>query len=260
MDLDKLENADDKIKMSDVSESSNTEFYEHESTSIDIYDNSVPHTEMIDIYRSKETMEIENFKFPEKYYDLKNNDNSLLSTEDRIYLKRMDHTPINQVTWDGERGNSKCKILSDDYNNIYGDRTKYEDAAFWLKRFGVDGIEYQDGIPDFSPASVDQTKLDSFTSDRNKNFREARDNISKELIIQDNNDNYFCTDDTGELYEKNKTFRSIVEKQRWYYHEIYNDFVKHEDERNTVQFIPRSVHEVFTHAGAISALNECQKN
>jgi hypothetical protein len=59
---------------------------------------------------------------------------------------RIKQTPISGGKWDGERGNSKWKPGNESIIRELGD-------------YGIDGINYQDGFPDFTPIQVFECKL-----------------------------------------------------------------------------------------------------
>lgn len=56
------------------------------------------------------------------------------------YDERINQTPVNNGSWTGDRGESKFISELDGVNDV-------------LKKYDINGIEYKDGIPDFSPVS-----------------------------------------------------------------------------------------------------------
>jgi hypothetical protein len=66
--------------------------------------------------------------------------------------------------WTGDLGESKFISELDEVNDV-------------LKKYDIDGIEYKDGIPDFSPVSegevIHPDMSPDMSIDRNKNFRAA---------------------------------------------------------------------------------------
>ena len=80
------------------------------------------------------------------------------------YEERIQQTPSQESgRWNGKRGESKCLPQSDESQKI-------------LKEKGIDGINYRDGVPDFSPVSESTIKISQMNSERNsKNVRSGRD-------------------------------------------------------------------------------------
>jgi hypothetical protein len=72
--------------------------------------------------------------------------------------ERLDQTPVNNGEWSGERGESKWTSTLTDVQEQY-------------KQYGVDGIEYKDGLPDFSPIS----QFDHYLPDKPINLVTATD-------------------------------------------------------------------------------------
>lgn len=133
------------------------------------------------------------------------------------YEERLNQTPINNGAWDGERGESK--FCSDN-----------PEANSYLKKAKVDGIEYENAIPDFSEVSKGDVEISEMSESRPKNFRQA----DEKLAIQ-----------------KECTPREVAEWREtngYTWHEC-NDMV-------TCQKIPSSVNSAFGHLGGVS---ECKK-
>ena len=78
----------------------------------------------------------------------------------------MKHTPRDGVRghWTGERGNSR---FIPDENSERGKEVKDT-----LEKYGLDGIEYKDGVPDFSECSEETVEI-SMTEKRENNFGKA---------------------------------------------------------------------------------------
>ena len=72
------------------------------------------------------------------------------------YKERIDRTPRNdgeRGNWQGARGESVFIPNSDEINEI-------------LDEYNVDGIEYKNGIPDFTPCSEATVEIDNMTDNR----------------------------------------------------------------------------------------------
>ena len=82
------------------------------------------------------------------------------ATYPSTYDERINQTPVNNGLWTGDLGESKFISELDEVNDV-------------LKKYDIDGIEYKDGIPDFSPVSEGEVIHPDMSIDRNKNFRAA---------------------------------------------------------------------------------------
>lgn len=72
------------------------------------------------------------------------------------YKERVDRTPRDdgeRGEWQGERGESVFVPNDPEIKQI-------------LEEYGVEGIEYQDGIPDFSPCAESTVEIDNMTDNR----------------------------------------------------------------------------------------------
>lgn len=136
------------------------------------------------------------------------------------YGERIQQTPISGGFWEGDRGESKFFSFNDKVNEI-------------LKEFGIDGIEYKNGIPDFSPVSKGTVEIDFMSSDRYSNlgnFRQADIALAKLRGC------------------------SPEEIQKW---REENGYTWHErNDMKTMDLIPREINSTFGHLGGVS---ECSK-
>ena len=82
------------------------------------------------------------------------------ATYPSTYDEKINQTPVNNGSWTGDCGESKFISELDEVNDV-------------LKKYDIDGIEYKDGIPDFSPVSEGEVIHPDMSIDRNKNFRAA---------------------------------------------------------------------------------------
>lgn len=84
----------------------------------------------------------------------------------------MKHTPRDGVRghWTGERGNSR---FIPNENSEHG-----KEVSDTLKKYGLEGIEYKDGVPDFSECSEETVEI-SMTENRSKNFSKANAEYEK---------------------------------------------------------------------------------
>ena len=92
------------------------------------------------------------------------------ATYPSTYDERINQTPVNNGSWTGDRGESKFISELDEVNDV-------------LKKYDIDGIEYKDGIPDFSPVSEGEIIHPDMSIDRNKNFRVADELLAEQLGV-----------------------------------------------------------------------------
>ena len=127
--------------------------------------------------------------------------------------------------WDGERGNSKWYP---DLDFIPGKANP--DQKTWgeiLEKYGIDGITFKDGEPDFSEISKGTVEISPFTDSRTDNF----DNADIELAKQKG-----CTPEEVAKWRKE------------------NGYTWHEcKDMKTMQKVPSEVHNNIPHSGGISA-------
>lgn len=149
------------------------------------------------------------------------------------YEERIRHTPTGKNTerghWEDERGESKY-IPSD------------EKIKEMLAKYGLDGIVYKDGTPDFSRYSEATVEIDNMSENRqgkDGNFEQA-DQKCAEQWSKESRDGK--TDWTG---------RDIANWRR------ENGYSWHEcNDRKTCQLIPTEINDYFGHFGGVG---ECKK-
>ncbi len=145
--------------------------------------------------------------------------------------KRVSGCPIegHNGHWDGLRGDSKW------IPDREATPTRYNpDGLTWgqiLDKYGIDGIDYKDGNPDFSSVSRGEVEIDDFTDDRTSNFAQA----DEALAIQ-----------KGCSPEDVKKWR---EENGYTWHECRDC--------KTMQKVPREIHNNMDHTGGVS---EYKKN
>ena len=113
--------------------------------------------------------------------------------------------------WQGEVGNSKF-ISNNSETNVE------------LAKYGLNGIEYKNGVPDFSKCSLLNCKIEHMTPDKETNLK----NFSKELV------------DKGEFSNKREVL-DFKHKNGLAFHEC--------SDTHTCQFVPTKIHQTFTHTG-----------
>ncbi|WP_056829208.1 T7SS effector LXG polymorphic toxin [Psychrobacillus sp. FJAT-21963] len=138
------------------------------------------------------------------------------------YEQRVKTTPVNKGEWSSERAESL--FISDKTGEI----KKYLDEA------GVDGVDYKNGMPDFSPFSKGEVKLDNMTNDRKSNFSTADEELAKKWSTPDQK---WTAEDIADWREDNK----------YTWHEL-NDL-------ETIQLVPSKINSVFKHLGGVGEYN-----
>ncbi|WP_160117578.1 T7SS effector LXG polymorphic toxin [Filibacter tadaridae] len=138
------------------------------------------------------------------------------------YEQRVKTTPVNKGEWNSERAESL--FISDKTGEV----KKYLDEA------GVDGVEYKNGMPDFSSFSKGEIKLENMTNDRKSNFSTADEELAKKWSTPDKK---MTAEDVADWREDNK----------YTWHEL-NDL-------ETIQLVPSKINSVFKHLGGVGEYN-----
>lgn len=166
----------------------------------------------------------------EKTSDIVNDIKEELDNHYTSRQERIDCAAKSNGTWTGEPGNSKF-IPTDKTDEGLAAREK-------LSEYGMDGIVYKDGIPDFSKVSSETVKID-MTSDRlGNNYPKAY------KAVQDkwNNEN-----------RNERSDWTIREVKDW---KQANGLSPHECiDTKTVMFVPTAVHSEAKHFGGVA---ECK--
>ena len=136
----------------------------------------------------------------------------------------------NKGSWAGFR---RIRMWRPDRDAI---PTRYNlDGLTWgqiLDKYGIEGIEYKDGDPDFSPVSKGEVEIDDFTDDRPSNFAQADEALAKQR---------------GCSPEEVKKWR---EENGYTWHECRDC--------KTMQKVPREVHNNMDHSGGVSEYKKSQ--
>lgn len=137
--------------------------------------------------------------------------------------------------WSGKKGDSTWipdKTTIPDPENGKGgnpDKLTWEEI---LKKYGIDGIVFEDGYPVFSPVLAEingkkaEVEIKNFTSNRSDNFDQADLELAK------------------------KTGKSPEEIKQW---RKENGYTWHEHQDcKTMQLVPKEIHNNTPHSGGIS--------
>lgn len=145
------------------------------------------------------------------------------------YEERLKQTPAqetNRGKWEGERGESKF-ITSD------------EKIKEILLKYGLDGIVYKDGIPDFAECSEATFEIDDMSDNRAKNFQQCDEKCAEKWNIE------------GRDGKTDWTPRDV---EKW---RKTNGYSWHErNDMKTCDLVPTEINDYFGHLGGVS---ECKK-
>ena len=97
-------------------------------------------------------------------------DNKENSEYQSTYDERIKQTPrkdSDRGEWEDERGESKFVPNDPEIKEL-------------LKKYGLDGIEYKDGIPDFSDVSESTVEIDNMTENRAENFKQCDEKCAEQ--------------------------------------------------------------------------------
>lgn len=150
------------------------------------------------------------------------------------YLERLGLTPAGKdAFFIGEKGESKC------VPNPESERGARAEEK--LKRYGLDGVEYRDAVPDFEPCSEAVVKIDNMGVERlglSGNFEQARLKLAEQW------------NESGRDGRTDWTSRDV---KTWC---EANNLTIHEcSDRKTCMFVDGDIHETFRHSGGVS---ECR--
>lgn len=145
--------------------------------------------------------------------------------------------PANNGKWSGEKGNSTWipdrEVIPDPENGKGGN----PDKLTWkeiLEKYSIDGIEFKDGEPDFSPVKEAEVKIGDFTTDRYRNFAQADQKLAEEKGVSP------------------REIREWREKDGLTWHEC--------KDCKTMQLVPTEVHNNVSHEGGISVKKQEQSD
>ena len=153
---------------------------------------------------------------------------------DKPIAKELDEVkgcPIegNGGHWEGERGNSKWFPNRDE---IPKNPLTNPDGLTWgqiLDKYGIDGIEFKNGEPDFSPVAKGTVEVDHFTDNRygkGGNFDQACERLAEQRG---------CTKEEVKAWMKE------------------NKYTWHErSDCKTMDKVPTEIHGNIRHSGGIS--------
>ncbi len=136
--------------------------------------------------------------------------------------------PVENGEWTSERGDSKwCP------DRGYIPQKTNPEGKSWgviLKEYGIDGIEYKNGEPDFSCISKGTVEIRGFCEDRADNF------------------------DKADIEQAKRCGCSPEEIKKW---RKENGYTWHEcKDMKTMQIVPSVIHNNMSHSGGISEVKK----
>lgn len=141
--------------------------------------------------------------------------------------------PRSDGTWTGEPGNSSWKPDAD-----YVPQKANPDGKTWkeiLDKYDIEGIDFNDGEPDFSEVSVADVQIDEIGEERDENFAKADEVLAEKWTAEQKDGHDWSASDVRD-YRKD-------EHLTW--HEC--------GDRTTLQLVPAEVHSNIPHSGGVSA-------
>lgn len=142
-----------------------------------------------------------------------------------LTLEAYKNCPIENGSWEGERGDSKWKPDPE-----YVPQKRNPEGKSWeeiMKEHKIDGVEYKNGEPDFKDVSKGKVEIESYTSDRDDNFDKADIEMAKKKG---------CDPEDVAKWRKE------------------NGYTWHErGDMRTMEKVPSIVHNNVSHRGGISA-------
>ncbi len=159
------------------------------------------------------------------------------------YKERCDRTPrdnSDKGAWEGARGESSF-IPSETTSEGKAVKEK-------LAEYGLKGIEYKNGEPDFSKCAETTVKIDHMTENRRDYYDNQK--LEKGNFTQAD---IKCAEAWNKQQKDGKTNWTQEDVSKW---RDENNFVWHERcDTKTMDLAPREIHEYFKHSGGCA---ECK--
>jgi len=144
------------------------------------------------------------------------------------YEERLKKTPCegDKGHWEGERGESKYIPTDPEIIDI-------------LKKYGLDGIEYKNGVPDFSKVSESTVEIDNMTDNRKSNFKQCDEKCAEKWNKE------------GRDGKTDWTDRDVANWRR------ENGYCWHErNDMKTCDLVPTKINSYFGHLGGVGEYNK----
>ena len=161
------------------------------------------------------------------------------------YASRISQTPAElnkKVKFEGNRGESLCKLKP----------PPDPDLKKILDEAGIEGINYRNGVPDFSRVSKAELEIEYMVGGKDKMGTKAREvnfvQADRKLAEQLNSSQELAKKlgiESGEITEKD--IRKFRKKNKFTWHEL-NDC-------KTMQLVPSKINNSFGHVGGVGEVN-----
>ncbi len=142
--------------------------------------------------------------------------------------------PSSNGSWEGEKGDSTWKPDPD-----HVPPKSNPEGETWEKiegKYGMDGVKFKDGEPDFSEIAEATVEIDDFTENRVENFAQADSKLAEKWNAE------------GRDGRTDWTARDVAAYRK------ENNLTWHErSDMKTMDLVPSEVHNNIPHAGGISA-------
>jgi hypothetical protein len=138
--------------------------------------------------------------------------------------ERIQQTPRegDRGHWEGERGESKYVP------------TDHPEIIDILKKDDLDGIDYKDGIPDFSEVSESTVEIDNMTDDRQKNFEQCDEK---------------CAEQWNKEERDGRTDWNARDVANWRRENVYSWHER--NDLKTCDLVPTKINAYFGHLGGV---------
>ena len=147
--------------------------------------------------------------------------------------------PKKNAKWDGEEGNSLCRMSGTPRNkNGYNNK----DNKSWNQIYrenNIDGIVFNNGEPDLSPVSKMETKMNFDTDISDKARQELLGPKPKRTQLHE------------EFYAKLAKERNCTVEEIKNFKEKHNLVVYECSDCETLMLVPREIHDNLTHSGGV---------
>lgn len=171
---------------------------------------------------------------PEKPDNSRNELQETNVTEASVEKKeRADYIPHENGYWEGEPGNSQWRPDPD----FIPKKSNFENNTWGqiLEKHKIEGIDFKEREPDFSPIAKETVEIDGFSDSRGSNFAKADENLAEKWNGEAKDGRTDWTSDDIVEYREN------------------NDLTWHErSDMKTMDFVSCVVHNNISHSGGIS--------
>lgn len=159
----------------------------------------------------------------------------------KINFEKSWFLPRNAGEWTGEPGNSIWKPVPEytppekscNPEHPYSNPENLSWAEI-MKKYGIDGIPFKDGEPDFSEVARGTVEIDDFTDDRSSNFEQADEKMAEQRG---------CSPEEVEKWRKEHNYT---------WHEC--------GDCKTMQKVPNEIHANIPHSGGVAEYKSQNKD